>query len=145
MDLLSLMDPTRFTFEDEKFYDVKVVTNDDNFECLIDGVSVVKYKYISGIRHYAIAGLDQKNNEVVIKVVNAESTSFKSAINLTGSGMINPVGKQITLSSEAIADENSFENPTKISPKSETFTSFAKDFIYEFKPNSLTVLRIKQN
>jgi alpha-L-arabinofuranosidase len=138
-------DVTRFTFEDEKPYAVKLVTNNDILECFIDGVSIIKYKYVSGIKHYAIAGLDEKNNEVVIKVVNAESTPFKTSINLTGGGVINPVGEQITLSSESITDENSFEQPLKISPKKETYKSFSNDFVYEFKPNSLTVLRIKKS
>ena len=52
---------------------------------------------------------------------------------------------KITLSSETITDENSFEQPLKISPKKETYESFSNNFVYDFKPNSLTVLRIKKN
>ena len=137
-------EPTRFMVEEDKQYAVKLVTNNDILEVFIDGVSLIKYKYVSGIKHYAIAGLDEKNNEVVIKVVNAESTAFKASINLLGGAGFNATGQQITLSSQTITDENSFEQPLKISPKTETYKTFAADFNFEFKPNSLTVLRIKK-
>ena len=40
-------------------------------------------------------------------------------------------------------DENSFEEPKKVSPVVTEFNGFSNSFNMEFKPNSFTILRIK--
>jgi alpha-L-arabinofuranosidase len=138
-----VMDPVRYNLDDDKPYAVKFVTNNDNLELFINAQSVLKYKYTPLIKHYAIAGIDNVKNEIVVKVVNAEATPFKTTINLNGAGSVRATGQIITLSAASETDENTFDQPTKISPKQEAFTSFAPSFDLEFKPYSLTVLRIK--
>lgn len=96
------------------------------------------------IRHYAIAGMDNSKNEIVIKVVNGEPTPYKTTIDLTGAGKINPNGQMITLVAASETEENTFEQPLKITPKQEAFGKFSNSFEMEFKPYSLTVLRIKK-
>ncbi|MBD0284286.1 MAG: alpha-L-arabinofuranosidase [Flavisolibacter sp.] len=137
-------DPVRFNLDDDKQYAVKLVTNNDNVELFIDGQSALKYKYAPLIKHYAIAGIDNSKNEIVVKVVNAEATPFRTTINLNSAGSVKSTGQIITLAAASETDENTFEQPTKISPKQESFTSFAPSFEMEFKPYSLTVLRIKK-
>ena len=83
-------------------------------------------------------------NEIMIKVVNAESTPFKTTINLNGAGTAKPTGRMITLSAASETDENTYDQPLKIAPRQEQVTSFANSFDMEFKPYSLTVLRIKK-
>ena len=51
---------------------------------------------------------------------------------------------KITLSSEKETDENSFDQPLRISPRKEMYSGFSASFGMEFKPYSLTVLRIKK-
>jgi len=50
--------------------------------------------------------------------------------------------KVITLCGEA-HDEHSFDQPTKLSPKTSVWGKFGKQFSYEFAPMSFTVLRMK--
>ena len=95
-------------------------------------------------RTSAIARIDNSKNEIVVKVVNAEATPFRATINLNGAGSVRPTGQIITLSAASETEENTFDQPTKISPRQETFTSFAPSFDLVFKPYSLTVLRIKK-
>ena len=83
---------------------------------------------------YAIAGVDQRNNEIVMKVVNGESSPFRTTISLNGAGNFNPNGEMMTLSSAAETDDNSFDQPQKISPQKEAYKGFGKSFDMEFKP-----------
>jgi hypothetical protein len=137
-------DFARFDVEDDRSYNVSITTKEDSVEVFMDGKSVLRYKYAPDIKHYAIAGLDNTKNEIVLKVVNAEAAPYKTTVNLNGVTGVNPVGEIITLSSASLSEENTFEQPLKISPKSEAFQKFANAFDMEFKPYSLTILRIKR-
>ena len=139
-----VMDPVRFNLDDDHDYKAKLSVNNDKVELFIDGQSVLKYTYAPLIKHYAIAGIDRKKNEIVIKVVNAESTPFTTGIDLKGAGKISPSGNLITLSSATETEENSFDQPMKIAPENETYSGFGNSFSMTFRPYSLTVLRIRQ-
>ena len=139
-----VMDPVRFNLDDDHDYKAKLSVNNDKVELFIDGQSVLKYTYAPLIKHYAIAGIDRKKNEIVIKVVNAESTPFTTGIDLKGAGKIGPSGNLITLFSATETEENSFDQPMKIAPENETYSGFGNSFSMTFRPYSLTVLRIRQ-
>jgi len=96
------------------------------------------------LRHYAIAGYDKKTNEIIIKVVNGESTTLKTIIDLKNAGELAEEGKAIVLSASSAKEENSFSEPLKISPAAKRISSIKNSFEYEFKPYSFTVLRIKK-
>jgi len=49
----------------------------------------------------------------------------------------------IALAPDSLKMENSFDEPLKISPVKSEYDSFSKQFDYEFKPCSLTILRIR--
>jgi alpha-N-arabinofuranosidase len=94
-------------------------------------------------RQFAVAGYDEKTREVIIKVVNATDTPFTPTLQLRGAKNIESKGRVTTLSSNSPKDENSFEEPTKISPKEGVWNGFSEKFEYVFKPNSFTIFRIK--
>jgi alpha-L-arabinofuranosidase len=52
--------------------------------------------------------------------------------------------KVARLSAEKETEETTFDQRTKITPGQEQYTNFASSFKMEFKPYSLTVLRIKK-
>lgn len=137
-------EPARLDVEDDRYYSVRVTTLNDNVEVFMDDKPVIKYTFAPDIKHYAIAGLDQAKNEIIVKVVNAEAAPLKTTINLNGATGIHPMGQVITLSANALTDENTFEQPLKISPKAETYQQFSNSFNMEFKPYSLTILRFKK-
>lgn len=51
-------------------------------------------------------------------------------------------GKVITLNGDA-KDENTFEQPTKLAPRTTLFGKFGRQFDYEFPAMSFTVMRVK--
>jgi alpha-L-arabinofuranosidase len=128
----------------DKWVSVKIIVGINHAELSIDNVSVLKYTAKPVCRQFAISGYDATTKEIVVKVVNAESSPFSTTIKLLNSGKILRSGKVITLSASKLDDENSFEESTKIVPVQMVSNLFSSNFNYLFEPNSLTILRIKE-
>ena len=130
--------------DNDKWYELKLVVDRTNVELFVDGVSIQKYEVQPQmLRAYSIAGYDESAGEIVLKVVNAEETPFVADISLKGSAKVGKNGKVITLYADSPEDENTFEEPTKISPVISEFEGFSNKFKFTFKPRSFTILRIK--
>lgn len=132
-----------FEFNIDGWHKIKLIVSGKLLECSIDDVSLGQIEYKRMQKQYAIAGFDRTNNEVVVKVVNGEGTPFNTTINLENAIEVNPVGQVITISSASNQDENSFAEPTKVSPRVSEYAEFSNSFKMEFKPYSFTILRIK--
>jgi alpha-L-arabinofuranosidase len=128
--------------ETDRWYDIRLVVNSFDMELFMDGVSVYRYENKKIQHTFAVAGYDEPNGELILKVVNADETPFVASINLNGAKDISRDGKVITLSGNP-TDENSFADPLKISPKEEDYHRFGTSFKYTFKPSSFTILRVK--
>jgi len=85
--------------------------------------------------------LDKDAGDVIVKAVNVGDQPLTATIDLkgvtTGDSM-----KVTTLSSGSLADENTIEEPDRIVPEESTAQIAGTAFDYEFKPYSLTILRI---
>ena len=92
-------------------------------------------------RLYATAARDEKAGEVILKVVNASAMPVEASINLNA---VNKLGRKATATvlTGALTDENSFESPKKVAPVTELLSGLAPQFGYNFKPYSMTVLRV---
>jgi alpha-L-arabinofuranosidase len=91
------------------------------------------------------AGYQEETDEVIIKVVNADSTVYNPKFMMEGISDIEKKGKIITLSAKDGNQENSFEDPKKIYPVETEYSGFDKTFDYQFDPYSYTIMRIKAN
>jgi alpha-L-arabinofuranosidase len=125
-----------------RWYDIKLVVNNDRVQAFLDGKQVSEIMGKSAARFFAIAGLDRKAGEVVIKVVNGNEAPVTSQVSLAGVKNIKPQGRIITLSGK-LTDENDVQNPTRITPLETSFNGFQAEFSQTFPPASLTILRIK--
>ena len=132
-----------FTVETNKWYSIKIVRIAGEMLLWVDGKEIIRYKAVSPLHQFAVAGYDQKSGEVIIKVVNADEKPWLTSLKINNSVNVTSGGEVITLTAPNLKDENSFEEPFKISPKSAKYTEFSKDFDYEFGPASFTILRIK--
>jgi alpha-L-arabinofuranosidase len=131
------------TVETGRWYDIRVEVTSESAALWIDGVLVLRYKPASSLHQFTVSGYDEDAGEVVIKVVNADEEPWNASVKIGGSGEISKVGQVITLSASSLEDENSFEEPLKISPRVSEFNRFSTDFQYVFEPRSFTILRIK--
>jgi alpha-L-arabinofuranosidase len=82
------------------------------------------------------------DGEIIIKAVNASEEPIEAAIRLDGATSVSASGKAIVLASASLADQNSFAQPAKVSPRPFPLENLAAQFNYSFQPRSLTVLRI---
>jgi len=129
--------------ETDRWYDVRVEVGGQNIRCYLDGKLIHDVKYPVTQPLYAVAGLSKTGDEVILKVANASQTAQETDIHLAGTDKVLPSGTAIVLSSEKPTDENTLQNPTKVSPVTQQIQDAAKDFKYTFPADSVTVLRLK--
>ncbi len=129
--------------QNNRWYDIRVEVGRQNVRCYLDGKLIhdVKYPVIQSL--YAVAGLNKAADELILKVVNTAFADQETDIRLAGADKVQPSGTAIVLSSEKPSDENTLQNPTKVSPVTHQFQNAAKDFKHTFPADSVTVLRLK--
>lgn len=91
---------------------------------------------------YASASLDAKAGEVVVKVVNANGDARRTSVKLEGAEVAPRAGRAIFIAGRDLKDENSFDHPTKVAPAERPLEDISGEFIVNFAPHSVTVLRI---
>ena len=129
--------------ETGRTYHVKLVIRDkDILECWIDGHKDLSYDNHYVQRQYAIAGLDRTNNEVIVKVINAEDVPMRTKFNFRNAEF-EPLGKRISLWANSKHEENTFEERNRIVPVEDVFNHVGSDMEVTFRPQSMTVLRLK--
>ncbi|MFI2201228.1 alpha-L-arabinofuranosidase C-terminal domain-containing protein [Streptomyces sp. NPDC020192] len=84
---------------------------------------------------------DAKTGELIVKVVNDQSSAARTAIDLGGAKVASRA-KVTTLA--AAPDAVNSETATAVAPETSTFTGVADTFTYTFPANSITFLRIRQ-
>ncbi|MCX5338054.1 alpha-L-arabinofuranosidase C-terminal domain-containing protein [Streptomyces sp. NBC_00140] len=84
---------------------------------------------------------DKKSGDLIVKVVNAQSTAARTAIDLGGAKVASKA-RVTTLTADPNAVNSETETP--VAPVTSTFDGVAGRFTYTFPENSVTFLRIKQ-
>jgi alpha-L-arabinofuranosidase len=92
---------------------------------------------------YATAAIDDVENELVIKIVNAAVKQQSYTISLEGIKRVAAMGKMIVLKSDNLYSVNSFEHPQNIAPQESEIDIKGKKIQLNLSPYSFSVLRIK--
>jgi alpha-L-arabinofuranosidase len=131
--------------ETNRWYDIKIQLKGKSVQCWLDGhlIHTILKPLLTTHCLYASATRDDQSGDVILKLVNAAPFSIDTEINLAGVPEIFGPAQATVLTSASPRDENSLEDPTKLSPKAETFDVSGPDFHRTFPGNSFTVLRIK--
>ena len=139
------MDPRRGSVETGRWYDIKVELKGTSVKCSLDGrvVHEIRNSLARPRGLYASASHDRQSGDVILKVVNASPTPTETEIVLAGAKQAPASARAIVLTSEQSTDENSLEQPAKVSPKTETLKLPGATWRHPFPGNSLTVLRVK--
>ncbi|MDN5288503.1 MAG: alpha-L-arabinofuranosidase domain protein [Mucilaginibacter sp.] len=106
---------------------------------------IVSFSEGKGIRDSTLAASfvkDSKTGDLILKLVNAGTSTTQAKVNLDGFGPINPKASR-TILTGAPGAENTFANPGNVIPETSAFMA-GKSFLYEIPPYSLTVIRIKK-
>jgi alpha-L-arabinofuranosidase len=91
---------------------------------------------------FSTAGLDRKNNMVVVKAANYQTTPVPVEIQLDGVSSVGKTGTMITISGPNLTGDNTLDNPKLIVPKEQTLNNCAQKFTVTLAPLSVNVLRI---
>jgi alpha-L-arabinofuranosidase len=124
-----------------RWYDIRLEVDYDKVDCYLDEKLLMSYTEPQKV--FAIAGRDNRTGDIIIKVVNADSTPYQTAISLSGVEEVDPVATLIELRADSPEAENSFAEPVKYVPKRSDITGIKKSFATNFPPFSISVLRIK--
>ncbi|MGE5811767.1 MAG: alpha-L-arabinofuranosidase C-terminal domain-containing protein, partial [Ignavibacteria bacterium] len=89
------------------------------------------------------AARDDNSGDIILKVVNADPEELKTMIDIKGAGTLSGIGKAIVLTSASPLDENTLEEPTKVSPKIEEVKLSGNTISRSFPGNSFSVMRIE--
>jgi alpha-L-arabinofuranosidase len=92
---------------------------------------------------YATAAIDEVENELIIKIVNASVKQQSHTISLEGVKLNVTKGKMIVLKSDNLYSVNSFEHPQNIAPQESEIDIKGKKISLNLSPYSLSVFRIK--
>jgi alpha-L-arabinofuranosidase len=134
------------SIETGRWYDLKVVVTGNHVQCFCDDKLEHDLDYDAGgevSSLYAVSAWDDRTGDLILKVVNTSSEPLAPEINIAGAPNLTGKGTAIILTSENPTDENSLDNPTKVSPTTAPVTFSGTTLRHSFPANSFTVLRLK--
>jgi alpha-L-arabinofuranosidase len=132
--------------ETGRWYDIRLEVAGKRVKCYLDGQLVhdIDYEINSEFSAlYACAAKVDQTGDVLVKVVNTSDGPMETRLNFNGAKNLIGEGSAELLTSANPTDENTIENPSKVSPKSEAVHFTGTAFTRVFPGNSFTVLRLK--
>ncbi|MEO6731416.1 MAG: alpha-L-arabinofuranosidase C-terminal domain-containing protein [Ferruginibacter sp.] len=132
------------SIEADRWYDIKVEVKGGAVKGYLDG-KLIQEISTPGLKTSSIcvsAAKDERSGDIILKVVNGAPGIVKTEINLSGAEKLTGKGKSVVLTSASPLDENTLEQPTKVSPKTENVKFSGTIITRSFPGNSLTILRL---
>ena len=144
MDIGVISESIPAKIETDRWYDIKIEIRGNSVKGYLDGTLVQE---VSDARANvkslcASAARDDKSGDIILKVVNASNGNVTTQININGAANLTGTGKAIVLTSTSPFDENTLEEPTKVSPKTDMIKLSGTTLKRLFPGNSFTVIRI---
>lgn len=133
-------DITEFRAETDQWYDLRIEVTPHESRLYVDGNLMITHHPLTYAQQAYAAGYDDATGELVLKAVNAASKPQTISYHINGK--LAAKGTAITLRASSLADENSFDQPDLISPKTSTFKPKKQSINYTLPPYSFTVLRV---
>lgn len=126
-----------------RWYDIRVELSGMQIRCYLDGKLINDEKVSGGgAPLHALAGRFNDSGEIALKVVNVSAEDYDTQLLLEGFGKVKSRAKMTVLTGNP-ADENSLEQPKKISPRTSQIENAGSTFKHSFPAHSLTILRLE--
>jgi alpha-N-arabinofuranosidase len=133
----------RGSVEEGRWYDIKIEVRNRHIRAYLDGQLIKEVALARVDTVLAIAGKDEASGEVILKVVNSSPEPAPMAIRINGVTSLATQARVTVLTSSDPKGENSFENPKKITPVTQSIGGIRTNFTHEFPAYSLSVIRLK--
>jgi alpha-L-arabinofuranosidase len=128
--------------EDNRWYDIKIELSGDRIRCSLDSQLIHDAVAPKTETFFATAGRDESCGGLVIKAINTADEPVAATITLRRVDAVKPDVAVTLLTSERLSDNNSLDEPARVTPKDSRIHSAASEFAHEFPPRSFTVLRL---
>jgi alpha-L-arabinofuranosidase len=122
---------------------VKVELNGSRVRCYLDGQLIHDVTVPAVQKFYAVSGRDRGTGDLIVKAINLSDAAVPAKLDIQGVDQVSSGAEATVLEAPDLADNNSLEQPTKVSPRTEAIDTAGLKFNHEFPPRSLTVLRLK--
>jgi alpha-L-arabinofuranosidase len=144
MEIVMTSESVNANIEEGRWYDVKIEIRGSSVRGYLDGQLVQEAADTNANLKSlcASAAREDKTGDLILKIVNTASGHVRTRILLKGAGTLSGRGKAIVLSSASPLDENTLEEPNRVSPKTETVKFSGNTLKHTFPGNSFTVIRI---
>lgn len=127
--------------DSNRWYDIKIEATNGRIKAFLDGKLIQELDDRPAPRFAAIAGIDDRKREFVLKVVNGTEEAISTQLDLRGLTVAG-TGRAVVLQGSRFDEENAFDAPERIAPKEVALKDFSSQAPYRFPPRSLTILRI---
>lgn len=134
-----------FTVEPGREYQLALEVSGRTIRTFIDGVLMNetedKLPVIEPL--YYSSTVEHTTGDIIVKVVNVQEKSVTAEVVLEDLGKDELRGEVYEMSGYLPGDENSFEEPTRISPKDRVFHAGGRSFSHNFPQQSITIFRLR--
>lgn len=133
-----------FTVETGRWYDIRVEAKGNQAKCFVDGklVAEATLPKSKNTGVYAVSGLNEAKDELIMKIVNTADQPCDATINLAGATNVAAEATTTVLTSENGLDENTLDEPEKVKPVSSSFKVTSPTFKRTLPAKSLTIIRV---
>lgn len=128
--------------ETGRWYDLKMEFTDERIKCWQDGKLIYDQAVPTTQTFHASAGIDEKTGETILKVVNAGSRPVSANVALKGMHNARITDAEVLTSGDPM-DENTLDNPNKVSPKKVQVKVAGDQIQHLFPAYSFTLIRLK--
>lgn len=131
--------------ESHRWYDIKIELEGSIIRAYLDGELIHEIHDAPKTGPlFHTASIDEQTGDLIVKVVNVSDSEQSTDFNIQGTPARKGWKGTVTcLQAEEPTDENSFFDPTKITPAKSDLTFQNNFFQYAFPKYSVTILRIK--
>lgn len=131
------------TIETGRWYDIRVEVRDRTVRGYLDGRLIQERTLPRIDKVLAISGRDGVTGDIILKVVNSAPEAAPMRVTITGAPTLGTDATVTVLTSDNPFDENTFEQPMKVAPKTSTIRVTGPAIAHTFPAHSLTILRIR--
>jgi alpha-L-arabinofuranosidase len=120
-----------------------VTITETTIQCRVNGILVNEAALKPMPAVCAVSTFDTATNEIIAKLVNVTDDVRETDIRIQGAGGIVPEASLAVLTSDSLWDENTFDQPVKVVPRTSVLLGVGRNFTYPVPPRSVVIMRIK--
>lgn len=140
----TLKAPISFPFESNRWYSVRVVCKNETIQCYVNNQLIHEVVTSSLPSLVSVATLDRTTRTLLLKVVNTTLHEEKTELEIKGVNLKNEA--EIVQLCGLPESRNTFQQPDVVIPETKTISfSLGGPMIYNFPPNSITILKLKMD